>query len=156
MKSRLGMRYWTDEARFKIWWMKWKGKERRIKNYKIKAALQDWISMLERMEENWINKKGYEATNKVKWQIMMPEWDHKNHRRQRRRMTWWPWSNPDGEDAHPSVQNDGLRVRKKACDWLGPNALLIILPVCSVQQQHEEVSLAKRGKLRQTKRLQHK
>lgn len=28
---------------------------------------------------------------------------------------------------NPSVHNDGLRVRKKACDWLGPNALLIVL-----------------------------
>ncbi len=46
-------------------------------------------------------------------------------------------SDPDKEDAHPSVQNGGLRERKKACDSLGPNALLIVLLVSSVQPQRE-------------------
>lgn len=47
------------------------------------------------------------------------------------------WSDPDKKDAHPSVQNGKLRERKKAYGWLGPNALLIILLVSSVQRQHE-------------------
>lgn len=40
-------------------------------------------------------------------------------------------------DSHPSVQNGGPRERKKVRDWLGPNALLIVLLVGSVQPQRE-------------------
>lgn len=44
---------------------------------------------------------------------------------------------PDKEEAHPFVQNSRPRERNTACYSLGPNALLIVLLVSSVQPQHE-------------------
>lgn len=67
--------------------------------------------MLERMEENWINKKRYEATNKVKWQTMMPEWDHKVTDETKEKEDKW-------NDGHDQIQTEKtLTLLYTMMDW---------------------------------------
>lgn len=110
------------------------GQSHRRGEFQEYMLMKEWTKTTQQSRNN----KGGPMTesqdqNQTTTSLMNHEWERGKMRNEHIQTCF----DPDKEDAHPFVQNSRPRERNTACYSLGPNALLIVLLVSSVQPQHE-------------------